>query len=176
MPQVDPDFRMVLPEPLQGPGQDVERSRISARDAHLARVEIVERPGELAGQAVHALHERNRDLVEPLPGRRKRDARAVSFEEHRLQLVLELAYVEGHRRLAAEELLGRLGHASKLRRVAECLELAETVPLLIERPAVCGHSRDDASRPRPSSSMNRSAVGDGTRSRRVRTPYRRFRK
>ena len=167
---------MIPPEPPDDPGQHEVRSGISGRHAHLARVEVVDLPGELAVQPVHAFHEGNRELVEALPGRGERDARAIAFEQGGVQLVLELAHVEGHRRLADEELLGCPGHASEPRGIAEGLELPETVPLLIELLAVRGHQRDPDRKAGSSNWTNRSAASDGTSSRRMSTPYRRSEK
>ena len=101
--------------------------------------------------------------MEPLPGWRERDARAIPLEQHGLKRVLDLVYVEGHRPLADEELLGRPGHASEICRVVECVEL----------PAVRGPYQDEDGKLGSKSSMNRSTDADGRPSRRMSTPYRR---
>ena len=94
------------------------------------------------GESVHPLHQRLGECVEGLAGRCEADARSASFEQHGLELVLQLAYVKRYRLRAETELRRRLREALPPRGAAERPQLPEAIPLVVDAPPADRHSQD----------------------------------
>ena len=92
--------------------------------------------GKGVGETVHALHERQGELVEALTDPGEGHVSSTAIEEWQPELLFQRTHLERYRRLARHELLGRPRDAAELSRLAECTELLEPISLRVARYSV----------------------------------------
>ena len=105
-----------------------------------------------------------------LPASVRGDARADPIEQRGLELVLELADVERHARLAEPEVVGGARKALEPRGVAKRPELAQPVALVVDALPVDRQAQQAPGRRSSMTRMNHCAASARRLSRRVSTP------
>ena len=98
---------------------------------------------EFAVEAVQALDQRPRQLVQRLALAGEGQAPADALEQRRAEVALQRLQLQGHRRLAQEQRLGRARHRAQPGDLAEGPQRLQAVALVVERGVAAGFGHCD---------------------------------
>ena len=101
--------------------------------------QALELAAELGVQPVQAFDQRPGHLVQHLAFAGEAEAPAAALEQGGAQFALQRLQLQGHRRLAEEQRLGRARHRTQARDLAERPQRLEAVALVVEAGGRAGH-------------------------------------
>ena len=119
------------PKALEEWGQQVSAGEVPGSDAKTVCEDAMVLLGKGVGETVHAVHEREGEMVEPLADVCQEQTPAAAIEQRQPELLFQRTHLEGHRRLAQPKPLCRAGDAAEASGPTERTKLLEPVPFRV---------------------------------------------
>ena len=130
--QLEPDSGVVLRKLAHRLWQDVQNGGLPRCNVERTAFELSAARGEGFGKRVHALHQRQCQLVENRALRCELDLRTAALEQRRAEITFERLNLQRHGWLAQKQPVGRPGDTAGLRRRAKGTQLLEAILLVVD--------------------------------------------